>query len=428
LIKHLRNSVWSVAEGIGNPILLLVATPVFFKTLGASDFGLWSLLTTITSAGMVVSVGLSAAIIKLVAEVADSPASAIGPILRGAMAVALIAGGALALITVAAMGLSATTYMSKMGTPHAVVAMGIAAAFLLWLEQLDTVLSSFLKGSEKFGLAARMEISLKSLQMLASILAAVIFERVWALYIAMVLLAAVRLLAKGWVIKARWPDLYLTPSLKHSSKVLALSKWGWLQGSGSLFFTVADRMLIGSMLGSASLGFYAIATQIAAQLHSLSSSAFSVIAPRVSKQVIAVDTTPRFRSGMIKLIGLNVAMAAIGASMLLFFGDWIFSHWVGESVAATVAPFFPTLVFSYFLLTLSIVPFYYLNGVGNMRFTAMVCILGGVLALATALLFIPSDGLLGAAYSRCAYALIALSLFIPLVSKISTKKRLDHAA
>jgi len=428
LIKQLRNSIWSVVEGIGNPILLLAATPVFLKTLGAADFGLWSLLTTITSAGVVVSVGLSTSIIKLVAEAADRPASAIGPILGGAMAIALISGGVLALITVAAMGLSVTTYMSKMGTPQTVVTMSIAAAFLLWLEQLDTVLSSFLKGSEKFGLAARMEISLKALQMLACILAAMIFERVWALYIAMILMAAVRLFTKGWVIKARWPTLPLAPSLKYSSKVLALSRWGWLQGSGSLFFTVADRMIVGSMLGSGNLGFYAIATQIAAQLHILSSSAFSVIAPRVSKQVMVVGTTSRFRAGMIKLIGLNLTLAAIGASMLLVFGDWVFSHWVGERVAAAVASFFPTLVFAYFLLTLSIVPFYYLNGVGNMRFTAMVCILGGLLALAIALLFIPSDGLLGAAYSRCAYAIVALSLFMPLVSKISTTERPDRAA
>jgi hypothetical protein len=148
------------------------------------------------------------------------------------------------------MGLSATTYMSKMGTLHTLLAMSIAAAFLLWLEQLDTVLSSFLKGSEKFALAARMEISLISLQILACILAAFIFERVWALYIAMVFMAAVRFSTKGWVIKAQWPDLNFTPSLTYSSKVLALSKWGWLQGSGSLFFTVADRMIIGSTLGS----------------------------------------------------------------------------------------------------------------------------------------------------------------------------------
>lgn len=422
MIKHLRNSIWSVAEGIGNPILLLAATPVFFKTLGAADFGLWSLLTTITSAGAVVSVGLSASIIKLVAEAADRPASAIEPILRGAMAIAVIAGGAFALITVSAMGLSATTYMSKMGTPQTVMAMSVAAAFLLWLEQLDTVLSSFLKGSEMFGLAARTEISLKSLQMLACILATVIFEQIWALYIAMALMAIFRLLTKGWVIHARWPDLHLTPSLKYSSKILALSKWGWLQGSGSLFFTVADRMIIGTLLGSASLGYYAIATQIAAQLHSLASNAFSVIAPRISKQVTAAGTTPQFRTGMIKLIGINVTLAAIGASMLIVFQNWIFTQWVGESVAKSVADFFPTLVFAYFLLALSIVPFYYLNGVGNMRFTAMVCIVGGVMALAIALFYIPSEGLRGAAYSRCTYALVALGLFMPLVSKLSTKK------
>jgi O-antigen/teichoic acid export membrane protein len=98
---------------------------------------------------------------------------------------------------------------------------------------------------------------------------------------------------------------------------------------------------------------------------------------------------------MIKLIGLNFILAAIGAILLLIFGDWIFSNWLGKSVAAAVAPLFPTLVFSYFLLSLSIVPFYYLNGIGNMRFTAMVCILGGLLALAIALFLIPLDGLLG---------------------------------
>lgn len=425
MIRHIRNSIWAITEGVGYPVLLLTATPIFLTNLGPSQFGLWSLLTTITSAGMIVSVGLSASIIKLVAEVAHTTELSVNPIVRGSIAVAAIAGGVLALATVTAMSIASVSLLSKMGSQQAVIATGATAAILLWVEQFDTVLSSFLKGAERFSLAARMEIGLKFFQILCCILVVIFFKEIMLLYITLIVTASIRLFAKALVIKSKWPNLDLRPSINSSEKILAYSKWGWIQGGGSLFFAVADRLIVGTTMGSVSLGYYSIATQFVAQLHSLTSSAFSIITPRISKHTMSGSMTPQFRNDIVKLIVTNISISSIGALLLLIFGPWLFRVWVGENVAAGISTIFPILVLSYFLLSISIVPYFFLNGIGQMKFIALVCISGGILSLIIGLILIPSHGLMGAAISRCMYSIVAIGLFLPLFSRVFSR-RLDR--
>lgn len=417
MIKHFRNSIWSVAEGAGYPLLLLAATPIFLRNLGPADFGLWSLLTTITSVGMIVGVGTSAAIIKLVAEVGQDGELDVTPIIQGSMAIAVIAGGLLAVVTTVGISIASTLLLSKMGSPILVIATGTTAAILLWIEQFDTVFSSLLKGAERFGLAARLEIALKTLQILSSIVVVIAFKDIFALYIMLVVAAILRLATKVRVVRHNWPTLVIRPSIESSYFVLVYSKWGWLQGGGSLFFSVADRLIVGATLGSVSLGYYSIATQLAAQLHGLIANAFSIIAPRISQQTAAGRLAARFRVDIVNLISLNFALAVIGAILFLTFGHWILLKWVGENVSTSVADFFPQLVLAYFLLSISIVPYYFLNGLGRMKFVALTCISGGSIALISALILIPSHGMSGAAISRCMYSIISFILFFPLISK-----------
>lgn len=367
---------------------------------------------------MIVSVGLSASIIKLVAEVADTSDVSVNPIVRSSVAIAAIAGGALAIVTVTAMSIVSGNLMSKMGSQQAVIFTGATAAILMWVEQFDTVLSSFLKGAERFGLAARMEICLKSFQIVSCILVAIYFKEVMALYVTMIAMASIRLVAKALVIKAKWPNLDLRPSHNSCKKVLNYSKWGWIQGGGSLFFAVADRLIVGTTMGSVSLGYYSIATQFAAQLHSLSSSAFSIISPRISKRTVSDSITSQFKKDIFKLVVANILIALMCALLLLGFGPWILHIWVGGQVANEISATFPILVLSYLILSISLVPYFFLNGVGQMKFIAFVCVSGGILSLLAGLILIPSHGLIGAAISRCMYSFVALSLFFPLISMI----------
>ncbi len=366
---------------------------------------------------MIVGVGTSAAIIKLVAEVGQDGELDVTPIIQGSMAIAVIAGGLLAVVTTVGISIASTLLLSKMGSPILVIATGTTAAILLWIEQFDTVFSSLLKGAERFGLAARLEIALKTLQILSSIVVVIAFKDIFALYIMLVVAAILRLATKVRVVRHNWPTLVIRPSIESSYFVLVYSKWGWLQGGGSLFFSVADRLIVGATLGSVSLGYYSIATQLAAQLHGLIANAFSIIAPRISQQTAAGRLAARFRVDIVNLISLNFALAVIGAILFLTFGHWILLKWVGENVSTSVADFFPQLVLAYFLLSISIVPYYFLNGLGRMKFVALTCISGGSIALISALILIPSHGMSGAAISRCMYSIISFILFFPLISK-----------
>jgi O-antigen/teichoic acid export membrane protein len=420
LLNHIRNSIWSIAEGVGYPVLLLIATPIFLKKLGPSEFGLWSLLTTITSMGVIVNAGLSASIVKLIGELGESNDLDANPIVRGGMAIAGITGGALAFTVATTTALFSDTIFAKMGAQQLVIATGTTAAIILWIDQFDTVLSAFLRGKEKFSLSARIEIIIKSFQMLCCILVVVVFEHIVILYSTLLITSVIRLLIKAIVVKSIWPNINLRPSSAFSSNILIYSKWGWLQGGGSIFFGVADKLIIGTTLGSVSLGYYSIATQLAAQLHTLVASAFSIIAPRVSRHSFS-NTSAHFQKNLLRLIEINISIAVIGALLLLLFGKSMLTVWVGETVTDIIYQVFQIIVLAYFLLAMSVVPFHCLSGFGEMKFIALVCITGGTFAFITSLILIPTHGLVGAAVSRCIYSSIALSLFLPLLSRILRK-------
>jgi len=292
-------------------------------------------------------------------------------------------------------------------------ATGVAAAVLLWLEQIDNVASSAIKGSERFGHAARLEILGKSVQVALAMAATWRWPNLDALYLALAAGAVLRMVAKLLIARRVLGIRRMGPTLRNTASVLHFARWGWLQGIGSVLFGVADRMLVGSVLGATSLAYYSIASQLAMQVHAISAAGLSVIFPMVSRRLEGREQLQLWPLARLTMSG-NLLLSTSLAISLLVLGPLILDPWVGPAAAAVVRRLLPWLVGAYWLLAVNVVPFYILLGMGRIRFVGLAVLGAGAAGVAAMFLSVTHLGLAGAPAGRGVYAFVSLALLLPV--------------
>lgn len=396
------------------PLLLFMATPWFLHRLGTEQYGNWMLLTATVGFGGVLNAGTGAATIKAVsAGVGRAASHDAERAVRTALGIALLGGGGLALLVFCVFWLAGGELLGRMGSPILIKLTGVAAALLIWVEQLDNVFSSAMKGAEQFGQAARVEIASKTLQILAAAAVLLPWPNLWALYVALLLVSILRLLAKTIIAKRVLGLSDLHPSLSGTGEILHFAKWGWLQGVGGVLFGVADRMLVGSLLGAASLAYFSIASQLAMQVHAVTAAGLSVIFPKVSRKLQDGGSFSLWRVTKLTMAG-NLLLSTFIALILVLLGPMLLNTWIGAERAAPTAQILPWLVIAYWVLALNVVPYYVLLGMGRIRFVGLTALTAGTVAVIAMYMAISRAGLVGAPAGRGAYAVLSLAMVVPL--------------
>ena len=404
------------------PLLLFIATPWFLHQLGTGGYGHWMLLTATVGFGGVLNAGTGAATIKVIsAGIGRSNSRNIEHAVRVSLAIAVLGGAALALLVFSVFSIAGPTLLRRMGDPALIRLTGVAAAALIWLEQLDNVFSSAIKGAEYFGQAARIEVASKTVQIIVAGLVLWVTPTLWALYVALVVVGVLRLLAKTVIARGLLGLTSLRPTLVGASAILHLAKWGWLQGLGGMLFGVADRILVGSLLGATSLTYYSIASQLALQVHATSAAGLSVIFPKVSRRLEGETHFSLRRIIKLTMAG-NLLLSSTLALILLLFGQDILTFWLGASQAQPVAKVLPYLVLAYWILALNVTPHYILLSLGKFRFLAVTNIIAGSVLIIIISIVATTYGLIGVAAARAIYGIVILVNFVPLINHLKRER------
>lgn len=415
MITKLKAPFWAVLEYGWYPLLVFMATPFLLHTLGAEVFGYWMLLTAIVGFGTVLNTGTSAAIIKQVsASRGCEKGETVKTIISTSLTIALIGGGLLAIFIILVFGLARDVFFDKMGNSSLVLLTGSVAAIFTWVEQVDNVFASALKGAEKFAVAAKIEMFSKAIQMLGVVIAVYVWGTLIALYVALMIVIVMRVVAKSWIVSQQFGIKVLSPSFVNISDVVDYAKWGWLQGVGGLLFGVMDRLLVGSLLGASSLAHYSIATQLAMQIHAFSAAGFSVIFPKISRKLHGggIDSN-LVNITKLAMIG-NFIISSILSLGLLIFGEKILILWLGGEDANASLYVLRYLTIAYWLLAINVVPHFILLAINRVRFVAVSNILAGIVSLVIMYLLVQQYGIDGVGIARVIYGVITLINFISL--------------
>lgn len=409
---HLRNAGWSTAEYLFYPLLMFAATPVLVASLGTADFGLLMLTTAITGVGAAGSLGMGAATIKFVSGAMgrNDRAEALG-VVRTTLALALAGTSLIAAVIAASAPLLAVHVFERMGDPHHVTLALVATAINLVLSQADAVYACGLRGLERFATAARLEIGFKSGTVLVSMAVAWLTHDLLFVLIATGLVLTASALAKGLALSRLLGGSVLAPSLADRARlrsVLGFGWWNWLAGLGALLFVHADRLLIGALVGAKAVGYYAVCTQLASQVHALPAAAMAFLFPLMSRRLQTDDAAAltRLRNyGVMVNLGLSLAL---GLGMFVF-GPTVLGWWMGADFAAASGLVLLWLTLAYFVLSLNVAPYYLLLGHNEARYVSVANLAGGGMGILAAVILLPTLGVIGAAQARLVLGLTTLA-------------------
>lgn len=390
------------------PILLLLLSPFLLHRLGADGFGLWALAVAVSGIGGLASFGVGIATTKQVSEElgAGHAAGAVA-VTRGALAVALTMG----VLLLVASSLGAPTLagiaFAKMGDPVSVGAALTLGVALLVVQEVDSVFAGALRGAQRFDRAAQVELLMRPVWAAAVAATAWQTRDTQATLLASASVNAVKALAKGVLASRVIGGHCLLPSTdrRRIGRVIHFGKWASLQGLGVVFFSVADRMLVGALLGAADLARYAICLQLTQFVHVVQAAALQPVVPWISgsrTDSARLDRMKRFSLvGGLACLVIPCTMAVLSPSLL--------SIWISPAFSVENRGLLLALFASAATLSFGIPAYHMLIGLGEIWVIGVHAVVGGLLGLLTALII--SDIGIGAfAAGRMVYAVLGLLL------------------
>lgn len=430
LKPHFRNAIWAVVEYLWYPILLLIATPILLGYLGIHAYGLWALAGTISAFGGVANFGMASATQKYVAQYrAVGDGSRAVEVVRFTLIVTFVGG---ALVAGAIMLLATTlakNAFSEMGKVDDVRMVLILAAAILVVQQVENIFASILKGFERFDLAASLDIVTKLSLVLAMVGTAIILKDPVHM-----LFAALAVGVFGIVLKASVASRVIGARLfsvrfksDPASEVLVFGFWGWIHGIAGALLQVVDRLIVGSMLGSAALAQYSICLQLGQQVHALPAAAMAFLLPTMSRKLHQAENLDRAHATRMSVLA-GVVLGTLLAVFMALFGWNILVLWVGMEFAQGANKLLLWIILAYFLLSLSVAPHYLLLANGKSRFVAITNILGGSATALGSFFLIPSVGLIGAAISRLFYGPFVAMNYMAVFSLLNNCNSADRQA
>ena len=227
----------------------------------------------------------------------------------------------------------------------------------------------------------------------------------------LIVMLVIKAMLKGWQVARLFGAASCWPSTASGPlrRVVSFGGWQWLQSAGTIFFSAADQLLIGGLLGPTALARYSVCLQIAQNVHMLPSVMTQVIFPRLSALGASVDAN---RGNEILRTSTIVT---VGAALMLGVPLIVLAHpllgiWIGPRFAAVSYGLRRVLVGGHLTLAFTVAPYIVLLGAGRSARSAVIVLTAGAAQFVSAVLAAPL-GLFVVACTRFVYSLMTALLY-----------------
>lgn len=403
-------SFWGLMEyGLG-PLIALAATPVLLRQLGTVGFGQFAMIMALAGFGNVANLGAAVTGTKLVSERLHEAGGA----MRGAGVSFALVG--CALVFVVAIALAAWGAVSWFwpdatfgGLPVSTLALPAIVIYLS--QQFDQLFTGCLKGREAFATTALCEVTGRLAAYTATCTVAMLTQSPTMAS----LTQACGLLATGLIkmhLFARREGHYaVRPVLDRRAMGAAFrfSRWSWLNSLSAVAFGSVDRILVGSLLGPATLAIYTVGAQVGQMIHTASVAVFQKTMPRVSHLAARPDGERAVSHEVRRLMGINLTLSVLGTIAALMLSAPLLSLMVGHAYTPEHLATFRLLIVAAGLLSLNVVAHFSLLGMGNSRAVAVLNGLAGVSMVCVLFVLVSPVGESAAGWARIAYSVTTLA-------------------
>ena len=416
---HLANSLASVLEYVVQPAGMLLAAPILLHHLGLPSYGLWLLASAAVGAGSIVSSGFGDATIQRVASLrASNDHAAIRRVIGNMLSINLVLGS----LVGTAFWLLVPLVVDRVthGDPslrHACLWSLRIGAILMLVKAIESVFISTQRAYEAYAPAVQISVVTRLVAITASIGFALCGFGVVTLMLATSAVTLAGAAAQWVAMRRHLGPGSLRPSIDRPTflALFHLGGFAWLQALSSVFFSQADRILIGASLGASAVAYYGTAVQMAQPIHGLTAAGLHFLFP-----YLASRTSTDLRRPVLSAFTINLLCATTLTLLVVGFGPRLLALWMGPAFAEKTRTLLPLVAVGFGLLALNVTAHYTLMALGRVRLVALVNLAGGALMLLAMIALLPTRGLEGAALARLWYGPATLLLYLPLVPLLRT--------
>ena len=424
--RHLTNAGYGVLDYVSYPAGMLLVAPIVLHKLGAAEYGLWMIATSVISAGGIVASGFCDACIQRIAYLRGAGKLDAAPrAIRTMLAINIAFGCLLALGVWTAAPFAALHVAVSRLTPPAecLISFRIASVAIL-VRAIESLAVGVQRAFEQYRDTVRISTAMRLLTLGCAAVLALLGMRTVSILVAATLflvlcaLAQFRELCRLTGYSSFWPRFYAG----ETRILLGQGFFVWLQALGGVAFGQLDRILLGVYLGDLAVTPYSLCVQFANPIYGLNASGLSFLFPYFSARAGANSRTGLNRV-LRKALACNLILVAMGAGLLLAVGDRLIVIWAGAAVAQSAAGILPPIVLGSALMGLSVTGTYALQALGKFRTVACISLAGRAAMLLLMLDLLRRHGLEGMAISRLGFGSVALLVYLPLLRQLSVTKR-----
>lgn len=415
LRENTGNAAYGVADYLAQGLAMLAAASFLVHRLGLSQYGLWMLATAIIGGMESLSSGFGDATIKFVSKYRGRNDSAgVERIIQATLAINGVLGSLLAACVILGAPFAVLHIFKIEPQQHTLsIRMLQVAGITLLIRSVENVFTNTLRAYEEYGRTVKISIAMRCLNVAAAVVIAYLGHSALVIMLASLAIAIVSLGLQGAAMRKVCGPMKLRPRIDQDSmhEIFSFGFFSWMQALAGVIFYNADRLVVGSIMGTSALGVYAICVQASQPIHGITAAAFNFVFPHISARYEAGEGE-NLRRAFRASTWANVGLVLLLSAPLILFGRQILTIWMGSSFAAQGHAVLGWLAVANACLGASVAAHYILLALGNVRFVAAVNVLGGVLSLGCIVLLMPHYGLPGAAIGRLLYA-SAAALYFP---------------
>lgn len=415
--KEFINSVWNVADILIMPFLMLLFTPFFIKKIGPSEYGIWMFVNSIIASIGIFNMGLGDAAIKFVSKYKSlNDTINLNRIVNSVFALSLIS-----LIVFIILGncfaflLKAYNFFNLDGADLLVTFFAIQLGSVVFgLKQVEQVLLSVFKGYEQYDSSAKISITSKLLLILSQVVIVYIGYFLTEIFVVSAIISFVIVLFEILFIKSKFKEISFIPLIKKSTlqEIFGFSSWSWIQSILGVIAGHIDRLFVITLAGPIFLAYYALASNIGSQVHSILTASVGWVFPKVSGKTERNEEVNQLYYKM-QLIVMIFGFVIFGA--MLSFENVIFKTWLGTETYNSSILLIKIFLYLAFINSLSIIPYYFMLGSNLIKYSTLFMFISLVLTIGFMILGYKFWDTMGLVYGKLLSSLISIPIMISFI-------------
>lgn len=407
----MKNSVYNLSGGCLRIAIKLLTIPLLIRAMGLENYGTWMLVTSVIESMLIVEAGFAVSTtVFLARELSQGRTKDVQETLTIVVVGIVILALAAVLIMVFAVPEGALIFGKlTQEQREAVLASLRWSTVVIVARMLQQVFVGVQQAHLKY---ARINV-LNTLQTLVLSIGLVWLAQrdstltdlmIWYACASIIVLAL-----HGASALSLLRGIPLRPRMS-IEKTVALAKYSggsWGSSLGSVVFSHFDKVLVGALLGPASLGIYGFFTSVCAQINAISAMAVQPLLPALS---LMLGKEKMFTANMLaevkKAVGLNCLIALSSGAGLIASAPWLMRWLIPAAADESSVCLFRLTAVIYGVYSLNAVGYYLLYALHRVGSCMGIQLISGIASLLAIYVGAVQFGLPGALMGNGAYWLV----------------------